>query len=84
MPVDRADSKANVPAPFLIMSSTEQKPATQTLTPQQIPITSPQLMSRYITDTGKILPRKYTHLSAKEQRSVTSKIKVARNLLTMQ
>jgi small subunit ribosomal protein S18 len=41
-------------------------------------------MSRYITDTGKILPRKYTHLSAKEQRSVTSNIKQARNLLTMQ
>jgi len=45
--------------------------------------TQPQLMSRYITDTGKILPRKYTHLSAKEQRNVTSKIKSARNLLTM-
>ena len=70
--------------PFSIMSSTEPKPATQTLTPQQIPYTSPQLMSRYITDTGKILPRKYTHLSAKEQRSVTSQIKSARNLLTMQ
>ena len=65
------------------MSSTEPKPATQTLTPQQIPMTKPELMSRYITDTGKILPRKYTHLSAKEQRNVTSKIKSARNLLTM-
>jgi small subunit ribosomal protein S18 len=84
MPVDRAGGNPNVPAPFLTMSSNEQKPATQTLTPQQIPVTSPQLMSRFITDTGKILPRKYTHLSAKEQRSVTSKIKSARNLLTMQ
>ncbi len=65
------------------MSSTEPKPTTQTLTPQEIPMTSPQLMSRYITDTGKILPRKYTHLSAKEQRRVTSKIKSARNMLTM-
>lgn len=67
----------------MIMSATEQKPTTQTLTPQQIPMTSPQLMSRYITDTGKILPRKYTHLSAKEQRSVTAKIKASRNMLTM-
>jgi small subunit ribosomal protein S18 len=41
-------------------------------------------MSRYITDTGKILPRKYTGLSSKQQRHVTSKIKSARNLLTMQ
>jgi small subunit ribosomal protein S18 len=83
MPVDSGGWIPNVPAPFSNMSSTEPKPATQTLTPQQIPMTSPQLMSRYITDTGKILPRKYTHLSAKEQRSVTSKIKSARNLLTM-
>jgi small subunit ribosomal protein S18 len=65
------------------MSSTEQT-TTQTLKPEEIPFTSPQLMSRYITDTGKILPRKYTGLSAKQQRNVTSKIKSARNLLTMQ
>ena len=66
------------------MSSTEQKsPTPQTLKPEEIPYTSPQLMSRYITDTGKILPRKYTGLSAKQQRRVTSKIKSARNLLTM-
>ncbi|WP_438481167.1 30S ribosomal protein S18 [Oleiharenicola lentus] len=64
------------------MSSTEQKQ--QSLTPEQIPFTSPQLMSRYITDTGKILPRKYTGMSAKQQRKVTSKIKSARNMLTMQ
>ena len=84
MPVDRGDRRRNLPAPFSIMSSTEPKPTTQTLTPQEIPMTSPQLMSRYITDTGKILPRKYTGMSAKQQRRVTSKIKSARNLLTMQ
>jgi small subunit ribosomal protein S18 len=67
------------------MTSPEQKPpAQQTLKPEEIPFTSPQLMSRYITDTGKILPRKYTGMSAKQQRRVTSKIKSARNLLTMQ
>jgi small subunit ribosomal protein S18 len=64
------------------MSSTETKQ--QSLTPEQIPFTSPQLMSRYITDTGKILPRKYTGMSAKQQRKVTAKIKSARNMLTMQ
>ncbi len=65
------------------MSSTDTKqPATtQTLKPQEIPFTSPQLMSRYITDTGKILPRKYTGLSAKHQRAVTRTIKHSRNLL---
>ncbi len=64
------------------MSTTEAKQ--QTLKPEEIPFTQPQLMSRYITDTGKILPRKYTGMSAKQQRRVTSKIKSARNLLTMQ
>ena len=63
------------------MSTTEAKQ--QTLKPEEIPFTQPQLMSRYITDTGKILPRKYTGMSAKQQRRVTSKIKSARNLLTM-
>ena len=64
------------------MTTTETKQ--QTLKPEEIPFTQPQLMSRYITDTGKILPRKYTGMSAKQQRRVTSKIKSARNLLTMQ
>jgi len=41
-------------------------------------------MSRFITDTGKILPRKYTGFSAKQQRKVTKNIKRARKLLTMQ
>jgi len=62
--------------------STPETP-TRTLRPEEIPMTSPQLMSRYITDTGKILPRKYTGMSAKQQRRVTAKIKSARNLLTM-
>jgi small subunit ribosomal protein S18 len=82
MPVDRQGWKANLPTPFSIMSTTETK--TQTLKPEEIPFTSPQLMSRFITDTGKILPRKYTGFSAKQQRKVTSKIKRARNMLTMQ
>jgi small subunit ribosomal protein S18 len=41
-------------------------------------------MRGYVTDTGKILPRKYTHLSAKHQRAVTKTIKHARNMLLAQ
>ena len=63
------------------MSTTETK--TQTLKPEEIPYTSPQLMSRFITDTGKILPRKYTGMSSKQQRAVTKKIKRARKMLMM-
>ena len=62
-------------------TTTETKP--RTLRPEEIPLTSPQLMSRYITDTGKILPRKYTGMSSKQQRKVTKKIKRARGLLVM-
>ncbi len=63
------------------MTSTEQKP--QSLTPEQFPFTSPQLMSRYITDTGKILPSKYTGMTSKQQRKVTRTIKNARKMLVM-
>ncbi len=81
MSVDRDGPPCNIPDPFPNMTSTETK--TQTLKPEEIPLTSPQLMSRYITDTGKILPRKYTGMSAKQQRTVTKKIKRARQMLAM-
>ena len=55
------------------MSTTEEQQ--QSLTPENFPFTAPQIMSRYVTDTGKILPRKYTGLSAKQQRAVTRTIK---------
>lgn len=35
----------------------------------------------FVTSTGKILPRRITKLSAKEQRHITKTIKRARNLL---
>ncbi|WP_404423956.1 30S ribosomal protein S18 [Nibricoccus sp. IMCC34717] len=61
------------------MSTTEQ--TQRSLTPEEYPFTTPQLMVRYVTDTGKILPRKYTGLSAKQQRTVTRTIKQSRNNL---
>lgn len=64
------------------MSTTETKE--QSLTPEQIPFTTPQVMVRYVTDTGKILPRKYTGLSAKQQRAVTKTLKQSRNMLLAQ
>ena len=64
------------------MSTIEQKQ--QTPTPAEIPFTNPQAMVRYVTDTGKILPRKYTGLCAKHQRTVTRTIKQSRNMLLAQ
>ena len=68
---------------FTFMSSTPEQ-TQHSLTPENFPFTAPQLMSRYVTDTGKILPRKYTGLSAKQQRAVTKTIKKSRNLLLAQ
>lgn len=79
MSVDIAGAKFTFILPFSDMSTT--KTTTQTLTPAEIPFTAPQLMVRYVTDTGKILPRKYTGFSAKHQRAVTRTIKHSRNLL---
>jgi small subunit ribosomal protein S18 len=36
------------------------------------------LLSKFITEQGKILPRRVTRLNAKQQRSVTKAIKQAR------
>lgn len=65
--------------PFSDMSTNEQQQ--RSLTPAEIPFTTPQAMRSYVTDTGKILPRKYTHLSAKQQRAITKTIKQSRNML---
>ncbi|HEY8932171.1 MAG TPA: 30S ribosomal protein S18 [Rariglobus sp.] len=61
------------------MSTTET--TQQTVNAENIPFTTPQAMRNYVTDTGKILPRKYTHLTAKQQRAVTKTIKQSRNNL---
>ena len=40
-------------------------------------------LSRFVSESGKILPRKETGLSAKLQRRITKLIKQGRNMLTM-
>ena len=67
--------------PLFQMSTPETTTAQRSLTPEEFPFTDPSLMSRYVTDTGKILPRKYTGLSAKHQRAVTRTLKQSRNML---
>lgn len=60
---------------------TEQK--TQSKTPLDFDYTDVEALSRYVTDTGKILPRRITGLTAIQQRRVTKAIKRARNMLLM-
>lgn len=52
----------------------------RSLSPEEIPFHNAQLLNRFTTDTGKLLRRKYTRLSAKQQRAVTKTIKRARNI----
>jgi small subunit ribosomal protein S18 len=80
--IDTTPSRFTLFLSFKAMSTSEQKQ--QTPTPAEIPFTQPQAMIRYVTDTGKILPRKYTGLSAKHQRAVTRTIKHSRNMLLAQ
>ncbi len=82
MRVDKRGRAFSVFLSFRAMSTTEQ--SQQTPTPAEIPFTQPQAMIRYVTDTGKILPRKYTGLSAKHQRAVTRTLKHSRNMLLAQ
>ena len=42
-----------------------------------------EALNRYVTEMGKILPRKFTGLTAKEQRHDKKTIKHARNMLLM-
>ncbi|MEM8868527.1 MAG: 30S ribosomal protein S18 [Verrucomicrobiota bacterium] len=64
------------------MSTDSQKP-NRSRNPMDYTFMDVEQLSRFVTDTGKILPRKITGLSAKHQRRVTNRIKQARNLLTM-
>ncbi len=58
--------------------SEEQKKSALNLT-----FSDKESLERFTTETGKILPRKFTGLSAKEQRHVKKTIKQSRNMLLM-
>ena len=65
------------------MTSASKKP-NRSLNPMDYTFNEVDQLSRFVTETGKILPRKMTGLSAKHQRRVTNRIKQARNMLRMQ
>ncbi len=63
--------------------STENKKPNRSLNPMDFTFNDVEQLSRFVTETGKILPRKITGLSAKHQRRITNTIKRARNMITM-
>lgn len=44
---------------------------------------NPEMLRQFVTDHGKILPRKYTGLSAAYQRRLSREVKRARQMLLM-
>lgn len=65
------------------MSENSDTTKTQSKTPLDFDFTDAEVLARYVTDTGKILPRRITGLTSFQQRRVTKAIKRARNLLLM-
>lgn len=65
------------------MANSANEPETTRKNPLDLTPMDTELLMRYVTDTGKILPRRITGLTAKQQRHITNTIKRARNLLLM-
>jgi small subunit ribosomal protein S18 len=60
-----------------------EKEKISTPSPLDLDWTQTDILIQYVTGTGKILPKKYTGLSARQQRHITRMIKRARNMLLM-
>ena len=64
-------------------STDTDKPEGAPIKPDELTILDEEALSRYVTDTGKILPRKYTRLSPKQQRRISRLIKKGRHMQTL-
>jgi small subunit ribosomal protein S18 len=57
-----------------------QEPSAKSKNPEHYSFTDKDALAKYTTDTGKILPRKYTGLTPMQQRKVSKLIKKARHM----
>jgi small subunit ribosomal protein S18 len=64
-----------------LMDKPTDKPRSKT--PEDYTVFDVEVLTRHVTDTGKILPRRITQFTAKQQRHVTKTIKRARSMLLM-
>lgn len=58
-------------------------PQVQSRNPMDLTFMDVDALIRFVTETGKILPRKYTGLTSAQQRHVTTQIKRSRSMLLM-
>ncbi|OUU58880.1 MAG: 30S ribosomal protein S18 [Verrucomicrobia bacterium TMED60] len=61
------------------MSSEENTPA-KSRNPENYTFLDKEALAKYTTDTGKILPRKYTGLTPMQQRKISKLIKKSRHM----
>ena len=57
-----------------------QEPSAKSKNPEHYSFMDKDALAKYTTDTGKILPRKYTGLTPMQQRKVSKLIKKARHM----
>jgi len=53
------------------------------LSEEAVDYKNPELLKRFVTESGKILPRRVTGMSARMHRKITSEIKRSRAVLLM-
>jgi small subunit ribosomal protein S18 len=58
-------------------------PQVQSRNPLDITFLDVETLTRFVTETGKILPKKYTGLTSAQQRHITTQIKRSRSMLLM-
>lgn len=58
-------------------------PQVQSRNPLDITFLDVEALTRFVTETGKILPKKYTGLTSAQQRHITTQIKRSRAMLLM-
>ena len=63
-----------------VKMASEDPALSQSKNPEAYNVFDKQALAKYTTDTGKILPRKYTGLTPMQQRKVSKLIKKARHL----
>ena len=62
-----------------IMSSDDENPV-KSKNPENYSFLDKEALAKYTTDTGKILPRKYTGLTPMQQRKISKLIKKSRHM----
>ena len=65
---------------IMYLMSIEDEQHIKSRNPEKFTILDKESLSRYTTDTGKILPRKYTGLTPMQQRKISKLIKKSRHM----